>query len=91
MNSTESWWDAQIDWETPAGVLLKKFIELLPSHRHYHLIIYGSAPLQMTLDPSLLSGDVDLFAESDEDLSPIIRGHQLMPHVVLRVPSSGRD
>ena len=77
MNSTESWWDGKIDWQTPAGQILRRFLGLLPPERPFHIVLYGSAPLQMTVDPSLLSGDVDLFAEGDEDLSPVVRGHQL--------------
>ena len=58
MTSIENWWHGEIDWHTPAGQLLEKFMAALP-HRPFHITIYGSAPLQLTLDPTLLSGDVD--------------------------------
>ena len=61
MTSTENWWRGEIDWETPAGRLLLKFLGLLPSDRGFRITLYGSAPLQLTLDRTLLSGDVDLF------------------------------
>src|SRR6266508_2947080 len=77
MTSTENWWRTEIDWDTPAGRFLKKFLALLPSNRHFHIILYGSAPLQLTVDRTLLSGDVDLFSDNDEDLASIIRAHRL--------------
>ncbi len=77
MSSTENWWQGDIDWGTPAGEILKKFLALLPPKRAFHITLYGSAPLQLTVDRTLLSGDVDLFSDDDEDLSPIIRDHRL--------------
>jgi len=77
MKSTGDWWLAQINWETPAGRLLKKLLAALPPTTELHVTIYGSAPLQLTVDASLLSADVDLFSDSDEDLTPIIRQHGL--------------
>lgn len=69
MNSTANWWPADVDWSTPAGQLLKTFIASLPPERPFHLTLYGSAPLQLTVDRNLLSGDVDIFSDDDEDLS----------------------
>lgn len=69
MSSTKNWWVGEIDWATPAGYLLQKFLASLPKERPFHLTLYGSAPLQLTLDRQLLSGDVDLFSDDDEDLS----------------------
>jgi hypothetical protein len=77
MTSTENWWCAQIDWATPAGKLLREFVAVLPPERPFHITVYGSAPLQLTVDRTLLSGDVDIFSDDDEDLSPFIRAHQL--------------
>lgn len=77
MTSTENWWRGEIDWETPAGQFLRKFIALLPSDRRLRITLYGSAPLQLTLDRTLLSGDVDLFSNDDEDLREIIRAHKM--------------
>jgi hypothetical protein len=56
-----------LNWDAPNGALLKKFIAELPQDRPIVLNIFGSTPLQMRLDPSFLSGDVDMF--TSEDLS----------------------
>ena len=72
MNSTGDWWSGEIDWSTPAGELLRRFVDALPSGRHFEITVYGSAPLQLTLDRGLLSGDVDIFSKDDEDLNPLI-------------------
>lgn len=71
MNSTASsdWWRGEINWDTPAGRALKKFFAALPAHRRFRLTLYGSAPLQLTLDPHWLSADVDLFSNDDEDMA----------------------
>lgn len=72
MSSTANWWPAEIDWATPAGQLLQKLAAALPAGRAFHLTVYGSAPLQLTIDRQLLSGDVDVFSDDDEDLSGLI-------------------
>jgi len=77
MPSTENWWAGEIDWSTPAGQLLKRFLATLPTQRPFHVTIYGSAPLQLTLDHRLLSGDVDIFSDDDEDLSAFIAAANL--------------
>jgi hypothetical protein len=73
MSSIESWWSAKIDWDTPSGQLLRKFVKSLPKERSFSLTIFGSAPLQLTVDRSLLSGDVDLFSDTDDDLTPLVQ------------------
>jgi len=55
--------------------LLKKFIEGLPQDRPIVLNIFGSTPLQMRLDSSFLSGDVDMF--TSEDLSSYLNSMRL--------------
>jgi hypothetical protein len=72
MPSTTNWWTAKIDWSTPAGQLLQRFLDALPSDRPIHLTLYGSAPLQLTVDPQLMSADVDLFCGGDEDLASLV-------------------
>jgi hypothetical protein len=73
MPSTENWWTGEIDWSAPAGRLLEQFVASLPADRAFRLTIYGSAPLQMTVDRQLLSGDVDVFSDDDEDLSTLVK------------------
>src|SRR5437867_7481710 len=75
MNSTASWdwWTGTTDWDTPAGGLLQRFFATLPSHRRFRFTLYGSAPLQLTLDRTWLSADVDLFSDDDEDLNELVR------------------
>lgn len=77
MTSTKNWWAGEIDWATPAGQLLQKFLAALPQDRRFHLTLYGSAPLQLTVDRQLLSGDVDLFSDDDEDLSALVAAAKL--------------
>jgi len=77
MPSTENWWTGKIDWHTPAGALLEKFLATLPKDRPFHLTLYGSAPLQLTVDRQLLSGDVDLFSDDDEDLARFVESAKL--------------
>jgi hypothetical protein len=77
MNSTKNWWAGEIDWSTPAGQLLEKFLNSLPANREFHITIYGSAPLQLTVDRQLLSADVDIFSDDDEDLSVFVAAAKL--------------
>jgi hypothetical protein len=72
MTLIKNWWPGEIDWSTPAGLLLEKFLAALPANRTFHFTLYGSAPLQLTVDRQLMSGDVDLFSDDDEDLSALI-------------------
>ena len=77
MPSTENWWSGEIDWSAPAGQLLQRFLETLPKERSFHFVVFGSAPLQLTVDRQLLSDDVDLFSEDDADVSSLIAAAKL--------------
>jgi len=77
MPLTDNWWTGEIDWTTPAGQLLQRFLATLPEDRPFHLTLFGSAPLQLTVDRQLMSGDVDLFSDDDEDLSALIAAAKL--------------
>lgn len=62
----EASWTSLIDWETPAGRLLKAFTATLPRHRQFEITIFGSAPLQIMVDHELLSADIDIFSATEE-------------------------
>jgi hypothetical protein len=64
-------WTETIDLTTPAGVALKKLAAALPRDRQFDITLFGSAPLQITVEPALLSGDVDLFCDA-ADLAPFV-------------------
>ena len=77
MPLTKNWWTGEIDWETPAGRLLQKFLATLPTGRVFRLTLYGSAPLQLTMDRQLMSADVDLFSDDEEDLTALVAAAKL--------------
>ena len=61
-----------IDLNTPAGQALKQLVGALPKDRKFQITLFGSAPLQITIEPRLLSADIDLFSD-DEDLAVWVR------------------
>lgn len=69
-------WAGSNDLNTPAGVLLRKLISLLPPDRPVTITVFGSAPLQIGVDSTLASADVDLFSDW-EDLHDLVRRHHL--------------
>ena len=66
-----NWWTQEIDLGTPAGQTLRKLAEVLPRSRPFRITLFGSAPLQISIEPTLLSGDVDIFSD-EEFLAEII-------------------
>ena len=67
-------WAERIDWETPAGRTLRTLLEALPREREWSLTLFGSAPLQLVLESSFVSGDVDLFTtdEAQAELTAVL-------------------
>jgi hypothetical protein len=69
-------WAARIDWQTTAGRTLRRLIDALPSDREWSLTLFGSSPLQLALEPSFTSQDVDLFTsdfgESKDEVAAAI-------------------
>ena len=59
-------WGREINWNTPAGQILKKLTIALPPECHFDITVFGSAPLQITIEPELLSGDVDIFSDQED-------------------------
>lgn len=42
-NTTSDWWRGEADWETPAGLLLRRFFATLPAEGCFRLVLQGSA------------------------------------------------
>lgn len=56
-------WAERIDWETTAERTLRRLVGELPPTRAWRLTLFGSSPLQLALESSFASMDVDLFAD----------------------------
>ena len=67
-------WASTIDWETTAGRTLRELLDALPKDREWSLTLFGSSPLQLGLEPSFTSADVDLFAtdETRDEIAAIL-------------------
>ena len=59
-------WAGSVDLNTRAGRLLQTLAESLPQDRHLDITVFGSAPIQIVIDATLASGDVDVFGEAEE-------------------------
>ena len=59
-------WAGSINLETRAAELLRKIAAALPPDRQFAVTVFGSAPLQICVDSSLTSADVDVFSEFEE-------------------------
>jgi hypothetical protein len=58
-------WQPTLDWQTSAGQALQRVLTALPRDRDWFINVFGSAPLQMGLDPNFASADVDVFTRQD--------------------------
>jgi hypothetical protein len=58
----EQAWRPDLNWETPAGRVLDRLIEALPADGPWKIIVFGSSPLQLGIDSTFLSGDVDIIS-----------------------------
>ena len=58
-----------VDLNTVAGQLLCKLADNLPQDRPWRITAFGSAFIQIQVDSTLLSADVDVFCD-EEDLQP---------------------
>jgi hypothetical protein len=56
-------WAGSIDLTTPAAELLRKLVAALPRDREFTITVFGSAPIQICVDSSLTSADVDVFSD----------------------------
>jgi hypothetical protein len=67
MSFFEQPWQPIINWNTPAGLALVKLAKALPQERAWKIIVFGSSPLQLAIDPSFVSADVDIISSPDLD------------------------
>ena len=58
-------WRPEINWDTPAGRVLDQLAKALPSTRPWKIIVFGSSPLQLGIDATFLSADVDVIPAAD--------------------------
>jgi hypothetical protein len=56
----------RIVWETPAGRRLDAFTRALPKGPRLEINIFGSASIQLLVEPGFTSADIDLFGDSDD-------------------------
>ncbi len=57
-----------IDWETPAGRTLRALINALPTDQNFAITLFGSSPLQLGVESTFTSADVDMFSDETRDL-----------------------
>ena len=58
----------QPDWDTQAGQALRQIAKTLAESgvsQPRPIVVFGSAPLQIFIDPDLLSADIDLFVRDN--------------------------
>ena len=59
-------WAGSINLETRAAELLRKIAKALPQNREFAITVFGSAPIQICVDSTLTSADVDVFSDFEE-------------------------
>jgi hypothetical protein len=59
-------WGGSPRLDTPAGELLRKLVAALPADRSFQITIFDSAAIQIRVDGTLASADVDLFCVAEE-------------------------
>ncbi|HXI70692.1 MAG TPA: DUF6036 family nucleotidyltransferase [Verrucomicrobiae bacterium] len=56
-------WAGSINLNTQAAELLRKLAAVLPQNREFTITVFGSAPIQVCVDSTLTSADVDVFSD----------------------------
>ena len=56
-------WAGSINLNTRAAELLRKLVAVLPQNREFAITVFGSAPIQICVDSTLASADVDVFSD----------------------------
>jgi len=54
-----------IAWHSPAGKRLDELTRRLPAQPRLEIVVFGSAPLQLFIDPQFLSADIDVCGDED--------------------------
>lgn len=62
----EASWAGSVNLDTRAAGLLRKLVAVLPTNREFQIGVFGSAPLQIMVDSTLTSADVDIFSDAEE-------------------------
>ena len=66
-------WNPQVNLDSPAGRTIRELVQLVPAGTR--IILFGSAPLELSLDPTFSSEDVDCFGPSN--LKELVDSHGL--------------
>ena len=56
-------WAGSINLNTRAAELLRRIASVLPPTRDFTITVFGSAPIQICVDSTLTSADVDVFSD----------------------------
>jgi len=56
-------WAGSINLNTRAAELLRRIASVLPPSREFTITVFGSAPIQICVDSTLTSADVDVFSD----------------------------
>jgi len=59
-------WGGSAHLDTPAVKLLRKLVEALPADQPLRIAVFESASIQVRVDETLTSADVDLFSDAEE-------------------------
>ena len=54
-----------IAWQSPAGRRIEEFARALPPKPRLDITVFGSASIQLFIDQTFLSADIDLFGSRD--------------------------
>ena len=62
-----------IAWETPAGRRLDAFARALPPEPRFEVNVFGSAPIQLLVEPTFTSADIDVFGDDDDIYDALLK------------------
>lgn len=63
--------EEHIVWRTKAGERLDEFARRLPADPPAEIVVFGSAPLQLLVEPTLTSADIDLFGDREDAMEAL--------------------